>query len=61
MNKHQLIAAYKAMIYVARQEGLEINDRYEQLDELILQNYDYDVTDMMDNMEVIYNQLKEIV
>lgn len=49
------------MMYVARQEGLEIDDRYEQLDELILQNYDYDVNDMMDNMEVVYNQLKEIL
>lgn len=58
MNKHQLIIAYKAMLYVARREGLEIDDKHEQLDELLLQNYDYDVTDMLDHMNIIYNQLK---
>lgn len=54
---NQLITAYKAMMYVAREEGIEIEEKYKQLEELILQNYDYDVTDMMDNLEVIYNQL----
>lgn len=46
------------MLYVARREGLEIDDKHEQLDELLLQNYDYDVTDMLDHMNIIYNQLK---
>lgn len=61
MNEHQLITAYKAMMYVARNEGVELEERHEQLDELILQNYDYDITDMLDNMEVIHDQLKEVV
>lgn len=61
MNQHQLITAYKAMLYVAREENYAIHEKYEELEELLIQNYDYDVTDMFDNMEVIYNQLKEIV
>lgn len=61
MNKHQLITSYKSMMYVARAEGIELEERYEQLDELLLQDYDYSLTDMLDNMEVIYKQLKEVV
>lgn len=61
MNKHQLITAFKAMMYVAREEGIEIAEKYEQLDEFILQNYDYSVTDMMANLDTIYEELKKIV
>ncbi|MCA1064722.1 hypothetical protein QTG56_24230 (plasmid) [Rossellomorea sp. AcN35-11] len=49
-----LLTAYKAMIYVAYGEGIELNDRYCYLNNRISDEHDLDVTDMIDNLENLY-------
>ena len=59
MNKMDLIHAFKAMLMVAREYGLEIEGKYQVMDYRLLQAYDLDVVDMMGSLEHIYQQLKE--
>ena len=59
LSKHTLVMSYKAMLYVAREEGMDIEEKYENLDNDLLREYDIDITDMMDNVEVLYNILKK--
>lgn len=59
LTKHNLVMSYKAMLYVAREEGMNIEEKYENLDDDLLREYDIDITDMMDNIEVLYKILKK--
>ena len=62
MNKKDLPnvtlkTAFMAMCYVAREEGIELNEKYEQLMNDLITYNDLNVTDMVDNMENIYQLL----
>ncbi|MEC1259994.1 hypothetical protein P9D34_05940 [Bacillus swezeyi] len=54
MNEMDITHAFKSMLMVAREYKLEIDKRYEELENELLENYDLDVTGMMDSMENIY-------
>ena len=60
LSKYTLVMSYKAMLYVAREEGMDIEEKYENLDDDLLREYDIDITDMIDNIEVLYKILKKI-
>ena len=57
LNKMDLIHAYKAMLMVAKQYNLEIEFKYQVLEEALLEDYDLDVVDMMGSLEHIYREL----
>ena len=57
MNKMDLIHAYKSMLMVAREYNLELDEKYEELDDEIEGNYDLSVDDMMGSLEKGYQLL----
>ena len=57
MNKMELIHAYKSMLMVAKEYNLELDEKYEELHEELLENYDLDVAHMMDSLEKVYQLL----
>lgn len=57
MHKTGLILAYKAMLYVAREEGEEIDEKHLELENELLNAYELSVTDMIDNLDVFYNEI----
>ena len=57
MNKMDLIHAYKSMLMVAKEYNLELDEKYEELHEELLDNYDFDVVHMMDSLEKVYQLL----
>lgn len=63
MNKNTLIVAFKSMLYVAKEEGLSdmLNEKYLNLEDELNYNFDLDVTDMIDNIENIYQRIIAIV
>ena len=57
MNKMDLIHAYKSMLMVVKEYNLELDEKYEELHEELLENYDLDVAHMMDSLEKVYQLL----
>ena len=53
----ELIHAYKSMLMVAKEYNLELDEKYEELHEELLENYDLDVAHMMDSLEKVYQLL----
>jgi len=49
---------FLAMMYVAREEGIEINDKYYELEDQINRENDLGLTDMVDNIENVYTLIK---
>jgi hypothetical protein len=58
MEKMDLIHTFKSMLMVARKYDLEINEKYEELDEHLLEEYDLDAVEMLDSLEKVYQLLK---
>ena len=56
-----LIHSFKAMLMVAREYNLEIEEKYQELDYILLADYDLDVVDMMGSMEHIYQELRRLM
>lgn len=64
MNEMDLIHAFKSMLMVAREYELEIEEKYEELEKVLLEEYDLEVfhtvyPDMMDSMENVYQLLNK--
>lgn len=51
---------FHAMLYVAREEGEEVDDKYHKMLEHLITSNDLDVTDMVDNLENVYKALREV-
>lgn len=58
MEQITLKTIFLAMTYTARKEGLEIDQKYLDLEEEIHNYNDLDVTDMLDNMENVYKLIE---
>lgn len=58
LDKTTLTAAFKAMIFTARSLGLDIS-----LDAIVFEESlpDLDLTDLEDNLQVVYEHLKEVI
>lgn len=56
LNMHQdtLRAIFLSMMYVARQEGIKVESKYYELEELINDYNGTSLTDMIDNFENVY-------
>ncbi|KND06195.1 hypothetical protein CHCC20491_1840 [Bacillus paralicheniformis] len=64
MNEIDLIHAFKSMLMVAREYELKIDEKYEELDKIILEEYDLELfhtvyPDMIDSMEKVYQLLNK--
>ncbi|TWL74942.1 hypothetical protein CHCC15087_4771 [Bacillus licheniformis] len=64
MNEMDLIHAFKSMLMVAREYELKIDEKYEELENVLLEEYDLEVfhtvyPDMMDSMENVYQLLNK--
>ncbi|AYC52001.1 hypothetical protein EI976_05070 [Bacillus licheniformis] len=64
MNEMDLIHAFKSMLMVAREYELKIDEKYEELENVLLEEYDLEVFhtmdhDMMDSMENVYQLLNK--
>ncbi|CAI8781209.1 Phage protein [Bacillus sp. IT-13CA1] len=64
MNEMDLIHAFKSMLMVAREYELKIDEKYEELENILLEEYDLEVVhtvdhDMMDSMENVYQLLNK--
>ncbi|MFC8152132.1 hypothetical protein P5637_07245 [Bacillus paralicheniformis] len=64
MNEMDLIHAFKSMLMVAREYELTIDEKYEELENVLLEEYDLEVVhtmdhDMMDSMENVYQLLNK--
>lgn len=64
MNEMDLIHAFKSMLMVAREYELKIDEKYEELENVLLEEYDLEVVhtmdhDMMDSMENVYQLLNK--
>lgn len=64
MNEKDLIHAFKSMLMVAREYELKIDEKYEELENVLLEEYDLEVVhtmdhDMMDSMENVYQLLNK--
>lgn len=64
MNEIDLIYAFKSMLMVAREYELKIDEKYEELENILLEEYDLEVVhtvdhDMMDSMENVYQLLNK--
>ncbi|MCY8549336.1 hypothetical protein MOD25_05400 [Bacillus haynesii] len=64
LNEMDLIHAFKSMLMVTREYELEIDEKYEELDKMILEEYDLELfhtvyPDMMDSMENVYQLLNK--
>ncbi|KYC77047.1 hypothetical protein NSQ93_22535 [Bacillus sp. FSL W8-0445] len=62
LNEMDLIHAFKSMLMVAREYELEIDEKYESLENVLLEEYDLEVfhtvyPDMMDSMEKVHQLL----
>lgn len=57
MKNMDLIHAFKAMLTVARDNNLDIDEKYEVMENRLLEELDLDVTDMMDSVQNIYETL----
>ncbi|MEC0765024.1 hypothetical protein P8898_22265 [Bacillus haynesii] len=65
MNEMDLIHAFKSMLMVAREYELKIDEKYEELENVLLEEYDLEVVhtmdhDMMDSMENVYQLLNKM-
>jgi hypothetical protein len=58
MNQITLATAYKAMLYVARMEEVELDQKYYNLEDEIDLDVELSVTDMVDNLDHFYNAIK---
>ncbi|QAT65247.1 hypothetical protein EQZ20_10145 [Bacillus glycinifermentans] len=64
MNQMDLIHAFKSMLMVAREYELKIDEKYEELENVLLEEYDLEVFhtmdhDIMDSMENVYQLLNK--
>jgi len=64
MNEMDLIHAFKSMLMVAREYEVKIDEKYEELENILLEEYDLEVVhtvdhDMMDSMEKVYQLLNK--
>lgn len=61
MNQTTLHLVFKAMLFTARELGEEgeINKKYLELEELIDTMNDYSLTDMIDNLDNVYNLIDQ--
>lgn len=59
MHQITLKTIYLAMTYVAREEGIELDKKYYEMEDLIQNNNDLDVMDMVDNFENVYELLED--
>ncbi|CAI8774661.1 hypothetical protein CHCC14809_2233 [Bacillus licheniformis] len=64
MNEMGLIHAFKSMLMVAREYEVKIDEKYEELENILLEEYDLEVVhtmdhDMMDSMENVYQLLNK--
>lgn len=64
MNEMDLIHAFKSMLMVAREYELKIDEKYKELENILLEEYDLEVVhtvdhDMMDSMENVYQLLNK--
>lgn len=59
MHKYAILSAFKAMLYVAKMEGLEdeLDEKYLKLEEMLESYEDVDVTDMIHNIESFYQAI----
>ncbi|MGM7720536.1 hypothetical protein [Metabacillus sp. Hm71] len=57
MHQFTLKTAYLAMMYVARNEGIELDEKYYELEDDL--NGIFEVTDMIDNIENIYKLIEK--
>ena len=54
MHHVTLKASFLAMMYVAREEEIVVDKKYYELENLINEQEDINLTDMIDNIENIY-------
>ncbi|WP_442636568.1 hypothetical protein [Rossellomorea marisflavi] len=59
MNQEQLKIIYLAMMQVARTEATEATEgqleKYEELSDDLINYHDFSVSDVIDNLETVYN------
>ncbi|MGN7300418.1 hypothetical protein [Ferdinandcohnia sp. SAFN-114] len=61
LNPISLKTIFLAMMYAAREEGVELDAKYYELENLINEENDLSLTDMVDNIEHVYKFIKEEV
>ncbi|MEW5569644.1 hypothetical protein [Rossellomorea marisflavi] len=62
MNQEQLKLIYLAMMQVARTEATEEQlEKYEELSDDLINYHDFSVSDVIDNLETVYNLIDRSV
>ncbi|MGD7047047.1 hypothetical protein FZC83_02210 [Rossellomorea marisflavi] len=62
MNQEQLKIIYMAMMQVARTEATDEQlEKYEELSDDIINYHDFSVSDVIDNLETVYNLIDKSV
>ncbi|GLI82360.1 hypothetical protein ANABIO32_00460 [Rossellomorea marisflavi] len=62
MNQEQLKIIYLAMMQVARTEATEEQlEKYEELSDDLINYHDFSVSDVIDNLETVYNLIDKRV
>lgn len=61
LNAHPITlkSIFLAMTYAARKEGVTLDQKYYDLEDLINEENDISLTDMIDNIENVYSLIKE--
>lgn len=59
LSQITLKTIYLAMMYVARNEKEVLEDKYYELENIINENHDLSLTDMIDNIENVYNLINK--
>ena len=59
LNNYDLMHSYKAMLTTARFYDLELDEKHEDLEEDLLNEYDLSVDDMLGSLDNVYKELKK--
>lgn len=59
LNNYDLMHSYKAMLSQARFYDLELDEKHEELEEDLLNEYDLSVHDMLGSLDNVYKELKK--
>ena len=57
MHQFTLKTAYLAMMYVARNEGIELDEKYYDLEDDLNENFE--LADMIHNIEKVYQAIEK--